>query len=106
MALHVGIGHAEGINTDLNTRLPKDQRASDKLENLIDAAVGHGVAADGDAGTVNHQIFAFVTVRAVIGVRETNIDGFIKAAIGFELTALDVIKTFRTFKVPTALFRT
>ena len=62
--------------------LAKDQCARDKLENLINAGIGHRVTADGHTGTVDHQIFTFVTVRTVKGIREADINRFIETAIG------------------------
>ena len=104
MALHVGIRHTEWIDADLHARLPEDQGCSDKLEDFVNTGVGHGVAANRNAGTVNHQIFPFIAVRAVIGVRETDINRFIEAAIGFQLAALYRIKPFRTFKIALRCF--
>ena len=37
-------------------------------KNLINAGIGHRVAADGYAGTVNHQVFTFITMGAIVGV--------------------------------------
>ncbi len=105
MTLHVGVGHTERINADLHTGLPKHQRAGDKLENLINAVIGHRVAADGNAGTVNHQVFTFITVCAVVGVRETNVNRFVEAAIRFQLSTLYAVKPFRTFEITLTLFR-
>ncbi len=83
MALHIGVGHAERVNTHLHARLTKYQRTSNELENLINTLIGHRVAADGNTIAVNHQVFPFVTMRAVIGIRETNIDCFVVTAVWF-----------------------
>jgi len=81
MALHIRVGHAERIDADLHIRLTKHQRAGNELENLVNALVGHGIAAYRHTGTVNHQIFTFIAVSTVIGIRETDINRFIKAAV-------------------------
>lgn len=105
MTLHIGVGHPERINTHLHARLTKDQRGGDKLENLINAAVGHGIAADGNTGAVNHQIFTIIAMRAIVGIGKTNVDGLIKTAVWLELIALNAVKPFRTFKIALTAFR-
>ena len=104
MTRHVGVRHAERIDADLYVRLPKDQRARHELENLINAGVGHRITADRHAGAVDHQIFTFITVCTVIGIREADINGFIEAAVRLELAALNVVEPFRTFEVALTLF--
>ena len=106
MALHVGIGHAERVNANLYAGLPEHQSTGHKLENLINAVVGHCVAADGNTGTVDHQVLTFITVCAVIGIRETNVNRFIKATIWFQLSTLNAVKPFRTFEITLTLLRT
>jgi hypothetical protein len=49
MSRHVGVGHAERVDADLHAWLAKYQRAGDKLEDLVNAGIGHRVAADGNA---------------------------------------------------------
>ena len=83
MSRHVGVGHAERVDADLHAWLAKYQRAGDKLEDLVNAGIGHRVAADGNAGAVDHQVFTFIAVRAIVGIREADIDRFIKAAVWF-----------------------
>ena len=83
MSRHVGVGHAERVDADLHAWLAKYQRAGDKLEDLVNAGIGHRVAADGNAGAVDHQVFTFIAVRAIVGIWEADIDRFIKAAVWF-----------------------
>ncbi len=83
MALHIGVGHAEWVNTHLHARLTKHQRTSNELEDLINTLIGHRVAADGNTIAVDHQIFPFITMRTVIGIGETNINRFVVTAVWF-----------------------
>lgn len=83
MTLHIGVGHAERIDAYLHGRLAKHQRTGHKLEDLVNAAVGHGIAAYRNTGTVDHQILTIITMRTVIGIREADVDRFIEAAVGF-----------------------
>ncbi|VDH23286.1 Uncharacterised protein [Escherichia coli] len=39
MALHIGVGHAERVNTHLHARLTKHQRTSNELEYLINTLI-------------------------------------------------------------------
>ncbi|CST02631.1 Uncharacterised protein [Shigella sonnei] len=83
MALHIGVGHAERVNTHLHARLTKHQRTSNELEDLINTLIGHCVAADGNTIAVDHQVFPFITMRTVIGIGETNINRFVVTAVWF-----------------------
>ena len=83
MALHIGVGHAERVNTHLHARLTKHQRTSNELEYLINTLIGHCVAADGNTIAVDHQVFPFITMRTVIGIGETNINRFVVTAVWF-----------------------
>ena len=83
MARHVRIRHTERVDADLNIRLAEDQCARDKLEDFINAGIRHRITTDRHAGTVNHQVFPFVTVRTVEGIGETDVNRFIEPAVRF-----------------------
>ena len=55
---------------------------------------------------MDHQVFPFITMGAIVGVREADVNGFIEAAVGFELAAGDAIEPFRTLEITLTLFRT
>ncbi len=73
MALHITFRHAERINAHLNTRLAVAQRGFHIVINLIHIGIGHGIAANRHAVTVDYQIFPLIILLTIVLIRETTL---------------------------------
>ena len=85
MAVQVLRRHPERINRDIQIRLSAQQGAFHVAVNLINISICHGVAADGFAVTVNHQIIPAIAVRPVELIGKTKVDSSVKPTVWIEL---------------------
>ena len=85
-------GHAERKGMHPDVLLARAQRRRDERPDIVDALIGHGVAASRDAGAVHHERRAGPLVLAVEHVRVSQVESAVVMAVGIELTFRDGVK--------------
>ncbi|MNG94270.1 hypothetical protein D3C79_532770 [compost metagenome] len=105
MALQVLFGHAERINADVHPALSVGKRRFNVTIDIVHISVGHRVATNRFAFPVDHQIGTGISLRFIVIIRETDIDGAIIFAVWLQMAGIDAIKTFRAFKIPFTALR-
>ena len=93
--LEVFRGEAKRKAVDGEGGLAGFEGASAEGPDFFDGVVAHGVAADGGAGAVDHKGAAGAAVVTIVGVRETEIEGEVIAAVGIHLVRGDGVNSFR-----------
>ena len=103
---HVQRGHAERHGLQLERLLPAEERLARQRIDFLNLLVGHRVAAARRAIAVHHQFRAGVTPGAIIGVRETGIEGEIIIGSRIHLSRRDRIEALGRLAVAFLLLRT
>lgn len=87
-------GHVEGEEMDPKERLTVIECGIGQGVDFFDLSVGHGKAADGNIGTMNHDEGAGAVVGFVEGIWVANIEGEVEVALRVHLARLDEVKAF------------
>ena len=102
--LHILRSHPERENVDLERILPALEGRVGQCEDFFDLFVGHGVASDGNAISMDHQVVAGPVAGPVQGVRKIQPKGQMEFAVGVHLVRMDGVKALGALAIPQPLF--
>ena len=102
--VHALWGHAEGKNVHSKSSLAAAVRRRANGVDFLDQFIGHREAAGRNAVAVDHDRAAGSVERAVEGIRVTDVEGQVKAAVGIHRRGWNGVESFRHLAVALSEF--